>query len=485
MSAIRVKTELAMGALCLLAALLFGCSNSGIEPNQDGFADTAEADVALNNELPDGGSDLPDEGLVDSSNPEDECRITSLKTFANRCAVKHDFEPTWEIGALSLVPSELGLVAAWTYENQCPIDFNLAFGPMVVQGNTLSTLDGGGSLATLDRTTGKQLACLQMTDKFSYGILTAIPNIAQVFLFAIQTPWNLYSEEAIEWTFVDPTNPAAPMTGSLFGCGAPSQDLRLTPDGQFIAHTLRPDGFVSIDPLTGDANWAVDFDELRALAPAGPFTGLVMRNMGFDKNTREVIMNVAPGVTVGVDPCGQISRRGDAIAATIIDFGLNHLELTHRRLKVVATDGEVLSDEACEQMVSLAEDVVVCINHGPVSTIDLSIHEVGQSKRKLLISPPSATTWDQMVATRDGVLLIPSVRGIEFYDWRAEIFIGTYEFTGGVDYSLNIRDVGVDGRVIVTLQDTIFAIDSNLTGLAPGRFPRGFDLGFQGNLVPW
>ncbi len=414
------------------------------------------------------------------SNNQGDCHVRSLKSFKNRCALEHEFETSQETGELGSVPQDLGLQVAWTYENQCPGFYAVPVTDMVFQGNTLSA-QGDGYLVTVDRTNGQELGCVYLGGGFRYSILTVVSGLSQVFAFAVESYFLVPIEDAIQWRFLEPLNPDMSVTGARPGCGGHTA-VRLTPDGQFIAATDQPHGITSVDPLTGQTNWVVDDAELYSYSTLGEGVWLSPLDMGFDKATREVIIQIEPGVVVGVDSCGQITRRPTAIAATVVAFGTEHLEVTRGRLKVVAGSGEVLSDETCGQIVSLAQDVVTCIKFRDKAII-LSIHQIGQLKKVVTLPPTIASDMSPMIATRDGVLVIPNATGLHFYDWRTDRSIGTHQFES--PSSTRLHDIDTNGQIIISSLDKIIAIDSMLTGLAPGPFPRGFDTAPPGTLVPW
>ena len=457
--------------------LAMGCSDDRApSPPSLWMADAGTDSLVPINNLPVDLNNEPEE----LNNNQGECHIQSLKPFNNRCAIEHDFGPGWESGDLGPAPGTLGLQLAWIYENQCPVPYNSYFTSLVVQNTTLTTTSGSW-LATLDRTNGTELACQFLGREFEDANLAVIAALPPVFVFAVEAYFFQDIQEAIQWKFLDPLNPDPALAGSLPGCGGHFDGFRLTPDGQFIAVTQQPDGLISVDPLTGETNWVVDGAELVAGFPAGSYPHSTRLEMGFDKTTREVIIKIEPNGTVGVDPCGKVSRRDDAIAATVVEFGTDHLELTRGRLRVVSADGTVVSDEACEQMISLSESVFACAKRGEKRAVILWIYEIGQEKRKIEFSPPLESM--PTIATRDGVLLMPSQTRIRFYDWRAEKFISGYEFS--TEALTRLHDVSANGQIIMTRWKEVVVVDSLLTGLAPGPFPRGFDTAPPGALVPW
>jgi len=328
----------------------------------------------------------------------------------------------------------------------------------------------------LSRTTGKQLACFQT--EIEFGISLPLDDTPKVAVFSTVFEPNDFVDRSIEWVFVDPFASESTIRNQIRGCYLISQTggVRQAPDGQIIAESKQPRGIVSVDPITGAVNWGVDYEELAQLSVSNDGFYTTPYSMGFDEATRELIVDLGGGKTVGVDSCGVIRERPDAISTTIIEFSGGRFEIRKTvmgtQLKVYDEASELIAQGTCDQLLTLSEDTVACIKRVPSAKMNIVVFESGKSERELLVN---GSLFSNIVATRDGVLILPGLNSVGFYDWRNGVMIGSHELPDDMGRGrVFVSDVGEDGRILLGQFDNVYAIDSNLTGLAPGRFPRGF-----------
>ncbi len=472
MSIIQMKAAL-LTIICCGVGCTAGCADE--ESSRLGTNNMVASNNSASNNSGSNNSGSNNSGSNDSpwnntTNPE--CRVVSLQPFQNQCAVFHNNIATWRTGELAPVPIDLGLALAWSYQNQCPIDDNIKLTSLVVKGDMLTALDQRGGLATLSRATGKQLACFQT--EIEFGISLPLDDTPKVAVFStVFEPYDVV-DRSIEWVFVDPFAPESTIRNQIRGCYLISQTggVRQAPDGQIIAESKQPRGIVSVDPITGAVNWGVDYEELAQLSVSTDGFYTTPYGMGFDAATRELIIDLGGGKTVGVDSCGAIRARPDATPATIIEFSGGRFEVMGAQLKVYDSASELIAQDTCDQLLTLSEDTVACIKRVPSAKMNIVVFESGKPERELLVN---GSLNSNIVATRDGVLILPGLNSIGFYDWRNGVMIGSYELPDDMGRGrVFVSDVGEDGRILLGQFDKIYAIDSNLTGLAPGRFPRGF-----------
>lgn len=475
MSPARLKNYFLLSAVLTLVS----CSNDVRTDHVSDIGDSgqtnpdANVDVAL-----DGDAELDSDAYLDVA--ADVLGITcpygsTLKIQKNRCATPHDFGQTWETGPLNDVPEDLGLSLAWEYENEWSNGVVLS---VVLKGDVIVALGFNGGLEVVSLNDGQKVA---HADFFlSNALLLSIPTTNKVMLVNAGAYGFNEAEKAIEWALLDLLTPEGAKLGAIPGCSNSfRKDLRLTPDGQVLARTTFTAGIVSLDPITGEINWAVDDADLKAFAPSPYELNLPFQDMGYDIVRHELIVALSPEVTVGIDSCGAVRAR-EGVTATVVPFGEEHLELTSSHLRLIGSDGALRSEQECETTFSLAEDIYACLTTEE-RRIFLTFYEPGQEiVRREVNSPPSAA-WYASIASRDGILLVPSSRGIEFYDWRNDIFVDYLEMDG----QFSIHDISSEGRIVARRDNTLLAIDSNLTGIAPGRYPRGFQGRYHGYFPSW
>lgn len=465
-------------ACWIIGVFSFGCeddhSAQNVDPSDLGWVDGNHNDPDVGDQ--DAYRDV-DVTTDDGTQQPLACAATSLKVKPNQCAEAHDFGPPWATGPLNLVPADLGIQQAWSYTNVCPSTGG-RFATATLMGEKV--VARGDDVVVLEVGTGEQLDCVQIEGEPWFFGISALDTL--YFFFAD----DYYSgpTTAVKWMAVTPTAPN-PVVKSLPGCAFDVGDVRLTPDGQIVVRTMAPLGIVSIDPLTTEVNWAVDDRQLKALVPSeDDFLTLSMGDMGFDPTTRELVLEPVPGTTLGIDSCGAVRAR-DGVAATVYPLGSGHVELTRFEMRVVSEDEQIVDQKQCSAMLSLAEDAYMCLNQGANGSMAMTIYQPGSPPLERVVSGPTPLNWNWLVASREGVLLISSADGIAFYDWRADTFVGHFAKPFESRNTMQVHDISPTGRVIAVLDDHVIAIDTNLSGVAPGPIPKPFLHGYGGHVSPW
>lgn len=464
-----------------------------------GVADAADTDLAETDARLDLGLDLnieddaelkvdmaldvhpdvfPYDAEVDDSNVPSGCGVSTLKMQPNQCAAAHALQPGWQTGDLNSVPADLGISLAWSYENACPVPNVGTFWGTRINGDTITAI-GDSVVVSLGLNDGEASGCITV---YAEAFLFGVDGLTNLFVVSTSESPLSGSTTALQWGVFAPTDFSVTLK-SLPGCSFNPGDVRVAPDGQILVRTTSPPGIVSIDPLTTDVNWVVDDADIKAFLPSPYDFSLLFKNMGFDASTRELIIEAVPGGKVGIDSCGDIRVR-DGVAATIFPLGQNHLEIKHRKVSFVAADGRT-EEKSCMAAVSLSEDVFACVNQGLNNDFLMTLYQPDLAPVDRVVTGPAQPVVTSMVASREGVLVLPSSRGIEFYDWRDNRFVGYFAKPFASPSLMRVHDIASNGKIFVSLDDQLVALQTNLTGVAPGRFPKPFSGPNLGYLPPW